>query len=760
MALVRLNGIAEQGGHQLTTKGLLTTETSVVTYPGCTVSVFAPGTTTLSTIYSDALSTPKANPFTASSTDASFFFYALAGNYDVKFSGLGISVPWTIGDIPLGGSGGGGGGITNTAPVTIVPVTIDGSGDLGPSKITNVGLSTTITGTGGQVSLGDIPLLGTGTELIVDDFSSLITQSVNSKALYYDGLKLAPSNPATTLGTTAQPWASLFLGAAATNNIQLTGTATAARVATLPDATTKIPVAPQLITVSGMTAGRTWTVPDAAFSLARIDAAQSFAGIQTFTNQIINSFAGISGSGAAVFTGIWPFNFGTTNTKPQLLIEPAGTSSTNWSTNGTGLGVNAANGFIGPVADFQNNGISLVRLGQGNASIVLSDALSDRTGAKIAESLGTATGVRLGESFAVIQVQSGDVNISRNAAGILQIGTTAANALGSLKLTNLTPSGVITQTSASATAFESGPNGSTNPVLRLVNNVASQADGISISGGAAGAGTTVQALSSGSNSDLIFLGKGTGKFRFGSGANAGFRIDTTSGNNVVTFTTQDGGQSSAIVASTFRDPGNFSTIGNNGNVTLGSARLLQFNNSDAFNGSVDTTLTRNAAGIIQIGTTAANALGSLALTNAIMSGKATTYNNVATAGWGVPAIYNAGRSTAQTAAVGSVAAYTVGAADGSFEVSANVLVTVSTTHNFTVTCAYTDEGNTARTITFTFSNVGGTLLTAIINTGGAVPYEGIPLHIRAKASTAITIATTGTFTSVTYNVEGNIRQIA
>lgn len=136
------------------------------------------------------------------------------------------------------------------------------------------------------------------------------------------------------------------------------------------------------------------------------------------------------------------------------------------------------------------------------------------------------------------------------------------------------------------------------------------------------------------------------------------------------------------------------------------------------------------------------------------------YNSVATAGLGVPAIYGSGRSVAQTAAVASVATYTVGASDGSFEVSANVLVTTATLHNFTVTCAYTDEGNTSRTLTLNFSNLAGTFITAITNAAGAVPSEGVPMHIRCKASTSITIATTGTFTTVTYNVEGIIKQTA
>lgn len=134
------------------------------------------------------------------------------------------------------------------------------------------------------------------------------------------------------------------------------------------------------------------------------------------------------------------------------------------------------------------------------------------------------------------------------------------------------------------------------------------------------------------------------------------------------------------------------------------------------------------------------------------------YNGITTAGLGVPAIYGAGRVVATTTAITNLGSYTVGSSDGSFEISANVLVTTSTVHNFTVTCSYTDEGNTARTLTLQFSNLSGTLLTAIANAAGAVPYEGVPLHIRAKAGTSISFNTTGTFTTVTYNLDTIIKQ--
>lgn len=132
------------------------------------------------------------------------------------------------------------------------------------------------------------------------------------------------------------------------------------------------------------------------------------------------------------------------------------------------------------------------------------------------------------------------------------------------------------------------------------------------------------------------------------------------------------------------------------------------------------------------------------------------YNNINTVGNGIPSIYGNGRSVVQSAAVTSVATYTVGSSDGSFIVSANVLVTAYTAGTFTVTCAYTDESNAARTLTLNFSNTAGTLG---INIAAVGPFNGIPLHIRCKASTAITIATTGTFTTLTYNVEAVIQQV-
>lgn len=149
-------------------------------------------------------------------------------------------------------------------------------------------------------------------------------------------------------------------------------------------------------------------------------------------------------------------------------------------------------------------------------------------------------------------------------------------------------------------------------------------------------------------------------------------------------------------------------------------------------------------------------------TAALSFGKVAKLGADTTSGaFGVPVVVATGRATAQVAANASVSTYTVGAADGSFEVSANVNVTAATTASFTVTCTYTDETNVSRVLTFGFTQLSGaTFLTVITNVTGTGPYESPIFHIRCKAATAITLATTGTFTSVAYNVEGIIKQTA
>jgi hypothetical protein len=86
------------------------------------------------------------------------------------------------------------------------------------------------------------------------------------------------------------------------------------------------------------------------------------SGNMTFSGRWIQSRDGAADAPPLALTGTW-FTGGTaTTTKPQFLIEPAGTTSTAWSTSGTGFGVNAASGFTGNLLDLQVNGTSQARI--------------------------------------------------------------------------------------------------------------------------------------------------------------------------------------------------------------------------------------------------------------------------------------------------------------------------------------------------------------------------------------------------------------
>jgi len=94
------------------------------------------------------------------------------------------------------------------------------------------------------------------------------------------------------------------------------------------------------------TGGFTLTV-GATGTAALLGTAQTYSAAKTF------SVAGAASTPAVNLTGTIFTGGSATTTKPQLLIEPTGTTSTGWSTSGTGLGVNAASGFTGNLLDLQ-----------------------------------------------------------------------------------------------------------------------------------------------------------------------------------------------------------------------------------------------------------------------------------------------------------------------------------------------------------------------------------------------------------------------
>lgn len=150
MARAIVQGFAEQGGYKIVTDGRVSTTTAQRSFPGCQVDVFLAGTSTPASIFSDVGGTPKANPFVASA-DGYWFFWADDGSYDVRFSGAGITTPFTLFNFVIGQSGalndpGSNGILARTAANTVTPRTITG--------VTNETLVTNGNGVAGNPTIG------------------------------------------------------------------------------------------------------------------------------------------------------------------------------------------------------------------------------------------------------------------------------------------------------------------------------------------------------------------------------------------------------------------------------------------------------------------------------------------------------------------------------------------------------------------------------------------------------------------------------
>ena len=84
----KLDGWVERGGQDVVARLTGASVEVQKSYPGATVSVYLPGTSTLASIFSTHLGTVKANPFTCDSKGY-WFCFAAEGEYDVEFSGGG-----------------------------------------------------------------------------------------------------------------------------------------------------------------------------------------------------------------------------------------------------------------------------------------------------------------------------------------------------------------------------------------------------------------------------------------------------------------------------------------------------------------------------------------------------------------------------------------------------------------------------------------------------------------------------------------------
>lgn len=202
------------------------------------------------------------------------------------------------------------------------------------------------------------------------------------------------------------------------------------------------------------------------------------------------------------------------------------------------------------------------------------------------------------------------------------------------------------------------------------------------------------------------------------------------------------------------------SLGTLTSLTMGGTLTIGANTLALATSTISGTPTWSSSQAITLSTATQGSVTSLGtLTGLALSGKVTTYNNVATAGEGVADIRAQANITGQTAAA-TITSYANPAADGDFEVSGQMSVTASTTLSTSIACTYTDVANVARTMILPITASTGTLVALGAITGsGATIWETPVMHIRVKASTTITLKTsTGTFTGVTYSASGVIKK--
>jgi hypothetical protein len=101
-AMQRVWGYCTQGGSVVYTLGNASTTLAMQSFPGCTVTIFYAGTTTLvpgNSVYSNNTGTILGNPFTADATTGYWYFYVAMGRYSVQLSGAGIPSTFSLSDI-------------------------------------------------------------------------------------------------------------------------------------------------------------------------------------------------------------------------------------------------------------------------------------------------------------------------------------------------------------------------------------------------------------------------------------------------------------------------------------------------------------------------------------------------------------------------------------------------------------------------------------------------------------------------------------
>ncbi len=151
----------------------------------------------------------------------------------------------------------------------------------------------------------------------------------------------------------------------------------------------------------------------------------------TSSGVITNSLNGAASVSAGIFTGTIFTGGSATTTKPLVLIEPTGTTSTGWSTSGTGLGINAPAAFAGRGIDYQVNGVTQFNVSNTDGRVATNGSI---TGAAITGSgnvtAGASNAFILSGRSAITSASDGVLKLSNNAGSDftrLQFGGTTSS---------------------------------------------------------------------------------------------------------------------------------------------------------------------------------------------------------------------------------------------------------------------------------------------------------------------------------------------
>jgi hypothetical protein len=146
--LSTVNGWCEQGAQSAVVSGMNSTNKLQGIIPGCTVTPYLTGTTTLATYYLSLTGSPQTGPFTADTNTGQYLFYAA--------NGICLDVYRSSGTTDTGVTPNTGGGVSQIVPGTNVTIS-----STGPSGTGIVTINSTPSGTSPLTTKGDLYGYGT-----------------------------------------------------------------------------------------------------------------------------------------------------------------------------------------------------------------------------------------------------------------------------------------------------------------------------------------------------------------------------------------------------------------------------------------------------------------------------------------------------------------------------------------------------------------------------------------------------------------------